>query len=473
MIHPLTLGYDSLMMGGVLNLESFVSYFTLTDATTGLNNASNWAGQLIASITVVQYLNDKFGRRIAVTMGIGCLTIGVILQSAAQNSAMFIVGRFIIGFGGGLTNVSAVVLLAELCPINLRGLFMGMAFTSFLIGSLIASGITYGVRNAPGNWNWRIPSIIQIVPSLVSLVNLLFIPESPKFLLNNGYDREVYETLLIIHKNDTSLADNALEEYRFEEEKIKMEDFRPWRQFFKSRINAHRAVINFTHAILTEMAGSSVGTYYLAILLEQAGISSSDQRLQVNIVMSAWQLVVACTGCFMFDKIGRKRQAMISLSGMIICFFVLGGMVKVFGDGHNKSGSFGSIVFMFLFSGFYSFTYTPLTSLYGPELYPFKMRGAGQTLFQAFNSSWGLISSFVLPFAMNGIGWRFYIVNASYDIIFLPIIYYVWVETRGLDIEKIDEVFWEHPLNRKHMPVTIDLADASVESIDVNISAKV
>lgn len=477
-VHPTTLGYDSLMVGGILNLESYLSYFSLTPETIGLNTAAVWMGQVIACLTVTQYINDRFGRKKSILTGITVLTIGVILQSAAQNIGMFLVGRVFLGYGGSITNISAIVLLAELCPINKRGFLMGLAFSCFLIGALISSGVTYGVRNAPGNWNWRIPSIIQAAPNFIALINLLFLPESPKFLVLKGYKKMAFETLMIVNNSDSDRSNKALDEFKLELESEEPGNIgiRPWIQFFKSRINVHRAFISFTHAILTEMAGSSVGTYYLAILLQQAGISSAKERLQVNIVMSAWQLICATLGCLVFDKIGRRVQALISLTGMVICFMILGGLIKTYGDGHSRSGSFGSIAVMFMFSGFYSFTFTPLTTLYPSELYPFKMRSAGTSLYNIFNGLFGLISSFVLPIAMSNIGWKYYIINASYDIIFLPIIYFLWIETKGVDIEYIDQQFWKHPVNIKHAPEVIDALESesiSIERESIEVTNKV
>lgn len=478
MIHPTTMGYDAMMVGGILNLDSYLTYFNLTPATIGLNTAAVWMGQLLACLTITQYINDRFGRKKSIFTGVMVLIIGVILQSASQNIGMFIVGRIFLGFGIDICNISGIILLAELCPANKRGFLMGLAFSCFLIGALIASGITYGVRNAHGNWNWRIPSIIQGAPNIIALINLLFLPESPKYSVSKGYHRKAFETLMIVYDSDEQKAHQGLETFKIELETVDTAEigFRPWFQFFKSRINVHKAFISFSQAVLTELAGSSVGTYYLAILLEQAGITSSTQRLQVNIVMSSWQLVCAVLGCLCFDRIGRKVQAMVSLSGMITCFMILGGLIKTYGDGHSKSGSYGAIAIMFIFSGFYSFTFTPLTTLYPSELYPFKMRSAGTSLFYIFDGLLGLFSSFVLPIAMNNIGWKYYIVNAAYDIVFLPIIYFIWIETKGIDIEYVDQKFWQHPLNVKHAPqVTEELEteSASLERQSVEVVNKV
>lgn len=308
MIHPTTIGYDAMMAGTILNLDSYLEYFNLNSVTIGLNNSGTWIGEILAGTYVTQVLNDKFGRKFTIYYGIACIYVGIILQSAAQNVGMFIVGRIFIGYGGITTQISALVLVSELCKTEVRGFFMGFSFSTFMAGALIASGVTYATENCPGNWNWRIPSIIQVVPSLFAILNLFFLPESPKFLTLKGYYQKAIDTLCIIYEGDEEKARARIEEYKLEDMKNNMSDYNPWRELFTTRLNRHRMFINFTHAILCELAGSSVGTFYLAIMLEQAGITSATERLQVTIVMTSWQLVCAVTGSYMFDKIGRKKH---------------------------------------------------------------------------------------------------------------------------------------------------------------------
>ncbi|ABN67933.2 putative xylose transporter [Scheffersomyces stipitis CBS 6054] len=440
-VHPTIMGYDSMMVGSILNLDAYVNYFHLTAATTGLNTAAVWLGQVIATLTVISYFNDKFGRRSSVCISIAISLVGVALQSAAQNIEMFIIGRIVIGFGISIGFVSSTILVSELAPPDKRGFILGLSFTSFLVGSLIAAGVTYGTRNAPGDWCWRIPSIIQGAPDIVAIINILFISESPRWLIAKERFSEAREIISII--SDVPIED-AHEECEKIHAHIQTEKTafpgNKWKQMVSSKSNTRRVIILFTQAIVTEMAGSSVGSYYFSIILTQAGVKDSNDRLRVNIVMSSWSLVIALSGCLMFDRIGRKMQSLISLSGMIICFIVLGVLVKEYGDGHSKSGSYAAVAMMFLFTGFYSFTFTPLNSLYPPELFPYVLRSTGVTLFNIFNGCWGLFASFILPIAMNGIGWKFYIINACYDVIFLPIIMFCWIETKGINLDTISEV---------------------------------
>jgi hypothetical protein len=119
--------------------------------------------------------------------------------------------------------------------------------------------------------------------------------------------------------------------------------------------------------------------------------------------------------------------------------------VKMYGVSDNKSGQYATIFWMFLFNGFYNFCFTPLNCLYPTEIFPFKVRAAGTTFFKFWNCGFGLFAAFILPIAMDNIGWKYYMINASYNVLFLPIIWYVWVETKNITLEEVAEKFGDAP----------------------------
>jgi MFS family permease len=143
-------------------------------------------------------------------------------------------------------------------------------------------------------------------------------------------------------------------------------------------------------------------------ILTQAGITDITTKTQINVILSCWSFVVACLGSYMLDTIGRRKQALGSVAGMIVCLYVVGGMIKSecfhcylsflhgkliceseFGESSNKSGIYGTIAFIFLFQGFYAFSITPLTSLYPTEISQYKLRTTGIAIFRLLDSGFG------------------------------------------------------------------------------------
>lgn len=100
------------MLNGLNILPSYTDYFTLTPVTTGLNTASVFIGGVLGPL-VSGVIADRLGRRPAIFWGSIITLVGVLLQTAAQNIAMFVVARIILGFGTALSGIAAGVYLSE------------------------------------------------------------------------------------------------------------------------------------------------------------------------------------------------------------------------------------------------------------------------------------------------------------------------------------------------------------------------
>lgn len=118
-------GYDGSMMNGLNILPSYTDYFSLTAATTGLNTASLFIGGALAPLCA-GIMCDRLGRRPAIFWGSVITLVGVLLQTAAQNMAMFVVARIILGFGSVLSGIAGGVYLSETFPSQWRAWGVGM-----------------------------------------------------------------------------------------------------------------------------------------------------------------------------------------------------------------------------------------------------------------------------------------------------------------------------------------------------------
>lgn len=107
-----TVGYDGSMLNGLNILPSYTDYFNLNAATTGLNTASVFIGGALGPI-FSGIITDRLGRRPAIFWGSVITLLGVLLQTAAQNIAMFVVARIILGFGSALSGIAGGVYLSE------------------------------------------------------------------------------------------------------------------------------------------------------------------------------------------------------------------------------------------------------------------------------------------------------------------------------------------------------------------------
>lgn len=118
-------GYDGSMLNGLNILPSYTDYFQLTDATTGLNTGSVFIGGVLGP-AFSGVIADRYGRRPAMFWGAIVMLIGVVLQTAAQNIAMFVIARIVLGVGTAVSGIAASVYLSETFPSRWRAWGVGV-----------------------------------------------------------------------------------------------------------------------------------------------------------------------------------------------------------------------------------------------------------------------------------------------------------------------------------------------------------
>lgn len=144
-----------------------------------------------------------------------------------------------------------------------------------------------------------------------------------------------------------------------------------------------------------------------------------------NVVLNVWCLACALLGTHLAASWGRKPIAIVSQSLLIVCLFIVAGLSKIYAadpDGASQTLIYGNVAVMFLFQGFYSLAWTPLLYLYPPEVFNYSIRANGVALSQLMLNSLALLLTFVQGIGLTNIGWKMYIINASWDVIVLVLI---------------------------------------------------
>ncbi|KAH8664190.1 general substrate transporter [Xylariales sp. PMI_506] len=446
-VNSATNGYDGSMLNGLNILPSYTDYFELNDVTTGLNTASVFIGGCLGPL-VSGVITDRLGRRPAIFWGAVVTLIGVVLQTAANGIAMFVVARIVLGFGVALSGIAGGVYLSETFPSSYRAWGVGLLNDFYYVGALIAAGITLGTGQWESTWAWRAPSLIQGIFSLLCIIILPFIPESPRWLVHQGYYEEARLVVAQTNSNGNLSDPVAITVYKeiidtIEWEKKEGRTMSPM-EIVKTPVARKRMLIGMSAGPFSCVVGNIIASYYLGDELNTAGIVDTTAQLQANVVLNVWCLFCCLLGTQLTAVWGRKPTALFSQVLLVICLFIIGGLSKLYADdpdGASTSLIYGDVAVMFLFQGFYSIAWTPLLFLYPPEVMNYSIRANGLAFSQFALNALALLLVFVMPIGINNIGWKMYMINASWDVIIVVLIAVYWVETKGKTLEEIDALF--------------------------------
>lgn len=194
---------------------------------------------------------------------------------------------------------------------------------------------------------------------------LLFVPESPRWLIANDRHEEALELLAVVNSCGDTSDPLVLLQYREIADTIAWEKTEgqqlSFREAYRNPVNRKRLVIAISFSAMVMLPGTNIITYYFGTMLGQAGITDATTQLEINIILTAWSLVIAVVASFYADRVGRKMLCCLSLTGGIIAFYLVGGLTAAYGSSSNRSGIYGTIACIFLYNGSYSAGITPVS----------------------------------------------------------------------------------------------------------------
>lgn len=212
--------------------------------------------------------------------------VGAILQTASVDIAMFLVARLLLGMGIPFCINGASQLIAELCYPREAGVLNGLFNESWYAGAIIAAGVTLGTFDRKDTWAWRIPSLVQIAPSLLQLTFIWFIPESPRWLISKDRNDEAFDILIKYHAEGD--RENAFVRAEFQEIQLRVRyeienSKRRWVELLQTPGNRKRAFIAACVGLFSQWSGNGLVSYYLAKVLATVGIKDKRTQNEINL----------------------------------------------------------------------------------------------------------------------------------------------------------------------------------------------
>jgi sugar porter (SP) family MFS transporter len=392
----------------------------------------------IVSLPVVPYLSDHFGRRMPIIIGCSIMVAAASIQTAAINLPMFEGARFFMGFGNSLAQSSAPLLLTEICHPQHRARITAVYNCLWNVGALICSWISFGTQYIDNGWSWRIPTLIQALPSVIQLLFIFWIPESPRWLLSKERTEDALQMLGKYHADGN--IDDPLVQFEFEEikETIRLE-FRAKKSssfldFIRTKGNRYRLLLIISLGLFSQWSGNALFSYYANKVYTAAGVSGSKAGLGLDGGNKVLSLIVSISCALLCDRVGRRPLFLAATGGMLLCLMAATVSGAQYSKTDNRGTGIAVIVFFWFHGVCYAFAWSGLLVAYTVEILPFKLRAKGMMIMNISVNVALVINNYVNPIPMDGVWkgseWKLYCVYTCWIAIELVFVYVFYVETK-------------------------------------------
>jgi len=222
---------------------------------------------------------------------------------------MFLVGRFIVGFGAGMLLSNTPVYLSEISPAHSRGLLVGLTGNSLTFGYVVSGCAALGFHYITVSYQWRLNFIVATGVALALLLSLVTLPESPRWLVANGRVDEAGKILTSIHKT-TADAEGAVARAELLQivAQVELDRTLPngWLYLIREPSMRKRTICTL---LVWSMAQATSITVLANLTPRLFGALGFGTELQLGLG-TAWTVALCC-GClpanFLIDRVGRVR----------------------------------------------------------------------------------------------------------------------------------------------------------------------
>jgi len=423
----LLFGYDTGVISGALifirqrfALTVFRQELVVSVALVGAACASLAGGRLA----------DYFGRRATLLATSIIFIAGALLCALAASLGALIAGRLVVGIGIGLACSAVPVYISEISPAPARGWMVSLIQLAITLGILGSYIVDYGFSGSGG---WRLMLGLAVVPGLLLGLGMIFMPETPRWLMERGREEEARRVLKKI-RGDASIE---VEIQDIEQTLLLAKERGRWADLLAPSVRP-ALVIGLGIAIFQQVTGINAVIYYAPTIIQSAGIPSASGAILATAGIGLVNVLMTVLAMWLMDRVGRRPLLLCGIGGMIV---TLGGLGLFFHHpGH--AGASAAVVLLMAYVASFAISLGPIFWLLISEIYPLRIRGlAGGT---AAGANWAfnfLVSlTFLSLIQAIGPGNAFWLYGALAVASWI-FSYCLVPETKGRTLEQIEAVW--------------------------------
>lgn len=368
----LLFGFDTGVISGAIPF--FQEDFGLDNSMVELVTSSGLVGAILGALCCGK-VTDMLGRKIVILASAVIFTLGALWSGFAPNIGQLIVARLFLGIAIGVSSFAVPLYIAEISPADKRGSLVSMFQLMITIGVLASYLSDLMFADESDVSCWRPMFYIGVVPALILLIGMAFMPESPRWLISRGRHEEGRAVLARIG------GEAAMEEsYRtISRELAKSKSEKSgFRELMKPWLR-NAVIIGVGIMFFQQFVGINTVIYYSPKIFLMAGFDGAISAIWAAVGVGVVNLLFTVVSVYFVDRLGRRKLYFVGLTGIFVSLLLLGLCFTNFSS-LGEMGKWLSIILVFVYVAFYAISIGPLGWLIISEVFPQKVRGLGSSL---------------------------------------------------------------------------------------------
>ena len=366
----LLFGYDTGVISGAILF--ITKDFGLSPFMQGAIVAALLLGAMLGA-ALAGPLSDRMGRKRLIMIAGITFTIGALAAAAAPSAWPLVAARFVIGLAVGSAALVVPLYLSEIAPTELRGRVASLNQLMIVIG-ILAAFIVNAILASSGDW--RLMLGLAAVPSVILLIGMFSMPETPRFLVRQGEEGEAREVLEEVTQDDAKHEDQPEQKIEEIREVQEEEQEGGLRALLQERWIRPALIVAIGLAVFQQFIGINTIIYYAPTTLQSVGFAA-DSAIYLNLIIGVLNVAMTIIAIRIIDRVGRKPMLLSGLVGMVLSLAVLGIASEVLAT-PNSPGDPAAIITFICLAGFivsFAATWGPVVWVMVPEVLPLSVRG--------------------------------------------------------------------------------------------------
>ncbi|KAJ5361092.1 hypothetical protein N7541_001936 [Penicillium brevicompactum] len=395
-------------------------------------------------------VGERLGRKKSILLGTIIMAVGTVLQASSYSLPQMFVGRIVLGLGNGINTATAPIWQTETAQAKWRGKLVILDLGLNVGGYCIVNWINYGLSFRGGAIAWRLPISLQLIFVAVLLTTIPWLPESPRWLMTQGWETEALDVLACVEARTTDdpLIITQRDEIKFSIT-YESQNAVSWYELLRpsksdnTTKTLRRLLLGAGTQAMQQFQGINIMSYYLPlVLMNSVGLSDKMARLLTACNATSY-FIFSCAAASIVEKVGRRGLMMLSGFGQFVSFLII--TVLLYLAEKDPVYATASVAFFFLFHVAFGMGMLGVPWLYPTEINSLPMRTKGVAVSTATNWITNFAIVEITPIGIQSIGWKFWIVWTVLNALFLPVIYFFYPETANRTLEDMDAYYRSNP----------------------------